>query len=239
MKKLQAIITDYDGTLVDSLSDQFAWFRHITGLFGLEFKYAPEELSRFKEDYSPRIVDNYWDFYEFLGFESDKNTKTTIWKEYDKWKQKSSVKVIKGMPEIIEILREDYGIGSKKEKPLLLALNTSNSLIALSPLSRTGCLKYFNLIITKDDLPEVNGKKRLKPDPYSIELCIKLLGVEPERTLHLGDTISDITACKKTGVKTLHFTWEASYDPKWMIKEKPDFTASSPEEALDIIVSLL
>lgn len=58
-----------------------------------------------------------------------------------------------------------------------------------------------------------------------------------ENTLYFGDTIGDIEACRKAGIRVAAVTW--GYNTKEALAAaKPDFLVSRPEEILDIFRTL-
>jgi len=58
-----------------------------------------------------------------------------------------------------------------------------------------------------------------------------------ERTLYFGDTLGDIEACRKAGIRVAAVTW--GYNTKEALEAaKPDFLISRPEEILDILKTI-
>lgn len=77
--------------------------------------------------------------------------------------------------------------------------------IALYLLKKFDILKYFNVIITSDDV------KLGKPDPEVIIEACKILNVKPNETLIIGDTINDIKAGKKLDCEVIGLNIDADY----------------------------
>jgi putative hydrolase of the HAD superfamily len=61
---------------------------------------------------------------------------------------------------------------------------------------------------------------------------IERYGVEPERVLHIGDSISDIAGARRAGMKTC---WLNRTGALWTHKTAPDFTAASLIDVVKII----
>jgi len=58
--------------------------------------------------------------------------------------------------------------------------------------------------------------------------------LQKERILYVGDTIGDIEACRKAGIRVAAVTW--GYNTKESLAAaKPDFLVTKPEEILEII----
>ena len=61
-------------------------------------------------------------------------------------------------------------------------------------LRREGLLAPFSVIVGGEDV------SRHKPDPESLRLAMTQLGVEPERVLYVGDSVTDARAAQRAGV---------------------------------------
>lgn len=71
----------------------------------------------------------------------------------------------------------------------------------------------------------------LKPQPDSLLNIIKVLGVEKEECLYLGDTATDIETGKNAGVKTVGVLW--GFRTEQELKEAgADIIVANPEEIL-------
>jgi HAD superfamily hydrolase (TIGR01509 family) len=62
-------------------------------------------------------------------------------------------------------------------------------------LNKFGLLGSFGLVLTRNDIP------RLKPDPWGILEAMTWAGAGPEETMHIGDSLSDLLAARRAGVK--------------------------------------
>ena len=97
-------------------------------------------------------------------------------------------------------------------------------------LKDEGLLRYF------DEGIGVDVVHALKPDPTALIMCMKLLGVEPNNTIYVGDMDGDIIAGKRAGVKTIAVTY-GYHTPERLAKTKPHHTVASPEQLLETIHS--
>ena len=91
---------------------------------------------------------------------------------------------------------KNYNIG--------LITNTPKN-IAIYLLKKFDIIKYFNVIITSDDV------KHGKPNPEVIIKACKLLNVKPKDVVIIGDTISDIKAGRNIGCKVIGLNINADY----------------------------
>ena len=76
---------------------------------------------------------------------------------------------------------------------------------ALSLLKKFNILRYFNIVVTSDDV------KFGKPNPEIIEKACKLLNVKPFDVVIIGDTISDVKAAKSIGSTVIGIKIDADY----------------------------
>jgi HAD superfamily hydrolase (TIGR01509 family) len=85
-------------------------------------------------------------------------------------------------------------------------ITNTPKIIALYLLEKFNILKYFNIIVTSDDV------KYGKPNPEIIIKACKLLGVQPKEVVIIGDTISDIEAGKNLECKVIGININADYN---------------------------
>ena len=181
------IITDFDGVILDSFEDQFNWFKHICNLFDKPFSY--KTLNEFKKVYVEPVYPN---LYEFLGFNwDDEKEKSLIWEEYHKHKSKGELKIFENIDKVIEEISTSGKI---------LALASSNTHSAMEPyLKKFGLSDYFKSIVSREDLPKVNGDSLIKPHPVCLLITLKRLNVEPQNAVYIGDHTSDFFAARNVG----------------------------------------
>lgn len=96
-----------------------------------------------------------------------------------------------GIPEVLEHL---CGQG------LVLSVVTDAPAVnAVRRLTRAGLSPYFSAVIS----PDLSGAE--KPDPASFLLALDRLGVRPEETVLVGDSIRrDIAPAQQLGMITIH-----------------------------------
>jgi len=93
-------------------------------------------------------------------------------------------------PGVHEVLRFYAG----KKRLALATFKIRSATIKI--LTALQVLDYFDVVITADDV------QRPKPDPECIRVILQRLGLRPERTLLVGDTITDIRTGTNAGVAT-------------------------------------
>ena len=95
-------------------------------------------------------------------------------------------------------------------------------------LDAHGFAPYLSSIITRNEM------SRLKPSPVGLLAAIAQLGVEPENSLYVGDSILDIEAAKEARMRCAAVT-TGLYDQAELRKFNPDFMLDSIEELKSMI----
>lgn len=200
MKHFRCVIFDLDGTLTQTNELIFATFNHvakkytdreytpteIVSMFG-----PPEEIAIQKIVGEDRVAEAMEDFHEFYRASHHKMASA-----YD------------GIPDVLEFLRT---------KGVLLAVFTGKGKkSALTTLRELGILKYFDIVVTGNDV------RSFKPSGDGILRILSKFQVEAEDTLMVGDAVSDIKAAREAGVRVAAVVWD-SYGKKEVLKLDPDF----------------
>jgi pyrophosphatase PpaX len=107
--------------------------------------------------------------------------------------------VYPGIPEILDGLR-DAGIP--------LGIVTGKSRRSWAVTSEIISLGPFDVLVFDDDV------RAPKPDPHGLELALELLDVGAERTLYVGDTMSDLRAARAAGLQPVTTLWARGKDDR-------------------------
>ncbi|MEW5725144.1 MAG: HAD family hydrolase [Thermodesulfobacteriota bacterium] len=182
-RRLEAVVFDVDGTLVDSIDAYYEVFRQTCAKFGLEVK---------REDVlEPMAVgSNIWE----RAIPPDLPHRDALIDRCLKELPNIFLEVIRrtrtfpGLDDLLERLRA---------RRVRLAILTSSWKMALLPLKEQGLLEYFDAVITRED-----GYPR-KPDPGGIRASLEMIGAAPTAALCVGDSPLDIRAGKAAGTWTI------------------------------------
>ncbi len=132
-----------------------------------------------------------------------------------------------GVVEVLDLLRE---------RGIKLAVMTRSSREAtLKALGMHGIENYFEVVSTRDDVPV----EALKPEPGQLKAIIESLGVEPTKTLVVGDHGYDILPARKLGALSVMITSHDSGRMSFSVKAEPDFEVPTMVEFRDLIENLL
>ncbi|HAP31513.1 MAG TPA: hypothetical protein DCQ14_00435 [Firmicutes bacterium] len=82
-------------------------------------------------------------------------------------------------------------------------------------LIKFGILGRFGLVLTRNDI------LRLKPDPWGILEAMTWAGAGPDETMHIGDSLSDLFAARRAGVKS-GIVLGGQDTAEMLLQEKPD-----------------
>ena len=177
---MKLVIWDFDGTLADTRPIIEAGMDHALGVLGL-----------------PQTVREEWLKYVGLPVEEGIRrafsplglTVEQVLPVYRTFRHAEHEHLIKGFDGITELLAELHRRGvlqavasSKRGEPL------RRQVAALEWAS------FFNPLVTPDEV------ERAKPDPESILLILRQLGVAPEDAVMVGDTPFDLEMAQRAGV---------------------------------------
>lgn len=204
--KIDTILFDLDGTLIDTTELIIASFTHTLEHY-FPGQYTREQMIQY---IGPPLVDT---FTEIDKERAEEMLKRYI--EHNHTYHDELVKEYDGVYETVKALHEArFKLGivtSKMREGTMLGLR----LTKLEP--------FFQTIITVDDV--TNGK----PHPEPLMKAMEQLGASPETTLMVGDSHHDILGGKNVGTKTAGVCWAIkgedylrSFEPDYMLKNMRD-----------------
>jgi beta-phosphoglucomutase len=190
--RLQAVVFDMDGVIVDSHpAHRFAW-KEFLRLLGKDVRDSELDFVMDGRKREEILV-------HFLGPLTD-----TQMKEYGRlkndlfWQAASEVVYIPGALEFIECV---HGEG------ITLAVATSASASRThSILSRIGLLTRFSAVVTGDEV------RKGKPDPSIYRLACQHINCPPHAAVAVEDAVSGIRAAKAAGLRCVGISGGKSAD---------------------------
>ena len=207
--KIDGIIFDSDGTLVDSLKlivnaynyavepvlHETFGVEQVSSLFGppmekillcvLPSKFANEAVHRYHEYYREHFQDY--------------------------------ANVYPGIPEVVTSLH--------RSNQTLGVVTGAGRQAAELTLKLTGLFSSFGTVVTGDDVG------RPKPNPDGLQLAIRKMSTLADRTVYIGDSVVDIQAAKNAGTMSAGALW-GSRHPTELAAASPDFLFYTPSDVL-------
>jgi phosphoglycolate phosphatase len=215
MKKIDTVVFDMDGTLLDTLGDITDSVNYIMDRYGFPTKTV-QDVKRFVGNGAARLIelsvpkgmDNpqyYRCLHEFTDYYKQNMQKKTF-----------------PFPEVPALLnrlcQNDYklAIVSNKFDP------------AVRELNQRYFGKYIKVAIGESD------RVKKKPAPDSVFNALKLLKSSVSRTVYLGDSEVDIETARNAGVTSIGVSW-GNRDGQFLLNEGADYIINMPMELLDLL----
>lgn len=188
MKQLEALLLDFDGTIVNNLPGMYSLYLRFLERFQIQ---GTEE--EFQKINGPSLE-------EFIGVLKDKHALEDSLDELIHWYRLEIDKVILHPFEGVE----RFLLLARKEGVRLAIVTSSNQRRVVEFLKRNGWMDYFEVIIASEQFR--NGKPH--PEPYLNAL--NLLNVEAEACLAIEDSPNGRLSAEAAGLKTVLFTGDWS-----------------------------
>jgi phosphoglycolate phosphatase len=178
MPALRAVLFDLDGTLLDSLSSQYAVFTRVFDSLGMRFDEAA-----YRAHYSP----NWYLLYERIGVPKDR------WTEADRlWLEHYMREAPRAMPGAEDV------IAAARHGRRAVGLVTSGDRSRVErDLSRVGWEAAFDVVVCGGDVAE------RKPKPGPLLHALERVAAPPGESVYVGDTVDDIAMGKAAGTLTV------------------------------------
>lgn len=192
-EKIEGILFDLDGVLINSFNAWFSAYNDSLKKFGKK----PLSKEEFRERcWGPKAEDSMKEF--GLGEEAV----DYCYSRYDDHIDKVEI-----FPEVDQILKSI-------DKKMGLVTNTNSNQMA-KILELQDFRKHFDVIIHGDDV------EKSKPAPEPVLKACELLKIRPERAVLVGDTKSDVRAGRKAGCKVIGIGVQGDWKIK-NLRELPD-----------------
>lgn len=206
--KYDAIIYDLDGTVLNTFDmNIYPLMKIVKEELGLDMSY--DDLTPYTAIPGPKSL-------EILGIEDIPNV-------YERWvkyvnEYKGGATIYYNFDEIIHNLHGKViqaVVSSKKRQQYYIDINGKN------------LHSYFSAVVLLEDT------KKHKPDAEPLLHCAKKLGIDPDKCLYVGDSLSDFDSAKNAGMDFAFASW-ASFKPEAIVD--PTYTINHPNELLNVVV---
>jgi putative hydrolase of the HAD superfamily len=202
MRKLRAVIFDFDGLIVDTESTGYQTWCEIFESHGLDLAvetYAAVIGTDFGAQYDPRV-----DLEERTG-------RTFDWAELEELRtvrEKELRKDLSILPGVVQRLEEAASLGL----PCAIASSSPRWWVE-GWLNDLGLIHHFHHLTTVDDTGKV------KPDPSLFILAAERLGVALDEAVIFEDSLNGLIAAKAAGIRCIvapgPMTQHLDFDGAW------------------------
>lgn len=204
-----AVLFDLDGTVVDTIPHILASFRHATADV-LGEALPDDELMHHVGVPLAR---------QMRYFTDDEEIAERLLTSYREFNRRTHDEMARLYPNTLSALETLAGTG------LPMGIVTSKSrMMAQRAIDLFDLNRYFPVLVTADDT------ETHKPDPEPVRLGASLLGVDPARSVYVGDSPADIESGNGAGAGTIAATWGVASRERLM--------AASPDAIIDDISEL-
>jgi len=218
---MKAIIFDLFGTLIDLRSDELAHKELSKYLSLIHGTFNFEEHLRLYHEYASKglsSVKAVWKALEKLACIHNFSIKLSM-KDIEELHIKYHVKYSILFNDAIKALEM-----AKRAVDILGLVSDADVAVVNAILEHLGIKKYFNAIVTSEEL------SIRKPDPRLFLEVSRRLSVRPEKCVVIGDSWKDVEGGKKAGMKVVLLL--RSGKAKWSSPYKPDYEAKDLVEAV-------
>ncbi|MFF7649483.1 HAD-IA family hydrolase [Streptomyces sp. NPDC007983] len=205
---ITSVVFDLDGVLVNS----FAVMREA---FTLAYAEVVGEGEPPFEEYNRHLGRYFPDIMRIMGLPLEMEAPFVR----ESYRLAHRVEMFDGVPELLSELR-DRGLG--------LAVATGKSgPRARSLLEGLGILPLFDIVLGSDEVA------RPKPAPDIVLKAMEVLGARPERTVMVGDAVTDLASARGAGVTAVAALWGET-EEEALLAAEPDVVLREPAELLSL-----
>lgn len=212
--KVKAILMDLDGTIVDSREAYLEAVKAAFAALGrkpVNTEIAMEIPRRLEQNLSVNNILKEMDVQKFLDAYLNAYYKVTAVK----------TKPIPNVSKTLDAL-------SKRNKLALITMRHVPKEKIVEELKNLRLAKYFQLVITALDT------RYPKPSPEALIKCAQQLNIQINECAVVGDSVADVQAGKKAGMKTIAVL-SGIFTRKELEKEKPDLIIKNVNELSDFL----
>ena len=202
---IKAVLFDFDGTLIDTNELIFKSYR----------KAFKEVLNRDIDDEEILRLYGRPLYGSLMEYGEPGEMLYKVYREFNETQHDNLAKPFDGVYE---------GVQKISDKGYKMGIVTSKRMhLVKRGLDLIGIAKFFDVIITPDDT------QKGKPDPEPILLGCEKLGVLPEETIYVGDSVFDMQAAKAAGTQLCAVKYALTSHQN-LLEFKPEFFVNSIAE---------
>lgn len=211
----RAVIFDLDGTLLNTLEDLRDGVNYALTLNGYP-KRSLEEIRTFVGNGIAKLIER------AVPGGITEEARTKVFREFRSYYTEHCRVKTGPYDGIIELLKY------LKEHGFLMAIVSNKNDAAVRELAKYYFKNYIEVAIG-----EREGIQK-KPAPDSVYEAMRVLGVEKENTVYIGDSEVDRATAANAGLDCISVTW-GFRDEKMLRELKPEYLIHKPEEVIQIV----
>lgn len=214
MRRIEAILFDVDGTLLDTTEFIYQAYEHTFKYYGI-----PSPTRRELEATIGKPLE---ECYQLLSPNADTNQLCETHRTF----QAENLSLCIPFPNTRSTLTELKKAGLK-----IAAVTTRSKRTSVDTLRVANLLNLIDAIISREDV------ENLKPHPEPLLKALEQLKIKPENSIMVGDTDIDIKAGKNAGTKTIGASY--GFQGKKIIDSNPDYVVNNIAEIVPLILTVL
>ena len=215
MPRLNTVLFDLDGTLIDSIRLIIDSYHHTLEVHGLPARTDKEWLDGIG---TPLRVQ----FADWAHDEEQMEAMIATYRDYNILHHDTSVTVYPGIGEVVRAVR---AAGCRTG-----LVTSKNRVGAFRGLRLAGLEETMDVVIGADDV--------LHPKPHRepVDRAVAQLGADPATTVYVGDSIHDMQSGRSAGVLTAAVLW-GPFGRSELAPAEPDFWLDAPRDLLTLFAA--
>jgi pyrophosphatase PpaX len=210
----EAVLFDFDGTLIDTGPLILESFRHTARRF---LDRVPSDDALMRNVGVPLI-------HQMEELSPGRGAEMVAY--YREHNQAAHDDLARPFPHVEEVLEE------LKQRGYPMAVVTAKGRTAVDlGVELIGLDRFIEVVITADDV-EVN-----KPDPYPLRVAADRLGVDLTRSVYVGDSPHDMTAALRGGAVAVAALWGGIFPRERVLEPGPHHALEDIRELLGLLGS--
>jgi len=216
MPRLQTVLFDLDGTLIDSIRLILDSYHHTLTQHNLPARTDEDWL---KGVGTPLAV-------QFSEWRKSPEVLEALIATYREYNLKHHDSMVTVYPGVLEAVREIKAAGIQTG-----LVTSKNRMGALRGLKLVGLEALMDVLVCADEVTNP------KPHPEPVEKAVALLGADPAGTVYVGDSIHDMHSGRAAGVKTAAALW-GPFGRNYLESASPDYWLERPGDLVALLVEV-
>jgi pyrophosphatase PpaX len=213
MAKIDTVLFDLDGTLIDSVRLILDSYHHTLQAHGL----PPRTDAEWLEGVGTPLTAQ---FAACDGTAGMLDALIATYREYNLKHHDRMVTVYPGVVDVVQRLKAD-GIATG-------LVTSKNRTGAIRGLALARLESFMDVLVCADEV------QNAKPHPEPVEKAVRLLGADPAATVYVGDSIHDMRSGRAAGVRTAAVLW-GPFGRSELEGAEPDYWLEQPSELLSLV----